>query len=85
VRIFSLGKTGQELTISILGPKDIFGELALLDRKPHSATVVTLTETTVWMRPIAIVEDWSINTLPLARDESHVGQQIRNDPTWSKQ
>jgi CRP-like cAMP-binding protein len=57
VRIFSLGKTGQELTISILGPKDIFGELALLDRKPHSATVVTLTETTVWMLPCRDFED----------------------------
>jgi CRP/FNR family transcriptional regulator, cyclic AMP receptor protein len=49
VRVFSIGKTGQELTISIIGPGEIFGELALLDRKPHSASVVTLTETSVWM------------------------------------
>lgn len=57
VRVFSIGKTGQELTISILGSKDIFGELALLDRKPHSASVVTLTETTVWMLPFRDFED----------------------------
>lgn len=57
VRIFSLGKTGQELTLSILGPKDMFGELALLDRKPHSASAVTMNETTVWMLSLRDFED----------------------------
>jgi CRP/FNR family transcriptional regulator, cyclic AMP receptor protein len=57
VRVFSIGKTGQELTISIIGPGEIFGELALLDRKPHSASVVTLTETSVWMLQARDFED----------------------------
>lgn len=57
VRIFSLGKTGQELTLSILGPKEMFGELALLDRKPHSASAVTMNETVVWMLSLRDFED----------------------------
>jgi CRP/FNR family cyclic AMP-dependent transcriptional regulator len=57
VRVFSIGKTGQELTISILGAKEIFGELTLLDRKPHSASVVTLVETAVWMLPLRDFDD----------------------------
>lgn len=57
IRIFSIGKTGQELTISIIGPGELFGELSLLDRKPHSASVVTLVETTVWMLSLRDFED----------------------------
>jgi len=57
VRIFSIGKTGQELTISIIGRGELFGELAMLDRKPHSASVVTLVETEVWMLALRDFDD----------------------------
>lgn len=49
VRVYSLGRTGQELTLNICGPGDILGELSSLDRKPHSATAITLTPTVVWL------------------------------------
>ena len=42
VRIFSLGRTGQELTFEIFGPTDVFGELAVLDDKHHSASAITI-------------------------------------------
>jgi CRP-like cAMP-binding protein len=49
VRIFSIGRTGQEFTMGVLGSGDIFGELSVLDTQPHSATSVTLAPTTVWL------------------------------------
>ncbi|MCJ7659808.1 MAG: cyclic nucleotide-binding domain-containing protein, partial [Anaerolineales bacterium] len=38
VRMFSIGRTGQELTLAIFGVGDIFGELSILDNQHHSAT-----------------------------------------------
>ncbi len=49
VRIFSLGRTGQELTFEIFGPGDIFGELSILDNKHHSASAITLCPSAVWL------------------------------------
>lgn len=49
VRVYSIGRTGQEFTLSVLGPGDIFGELSVVDSHPHSATSVTLAPATVWL------------------------------------
>jgi CRP-like cAMP-binding protein len=49
VRIYSIGQSGQELTHSIFGAGDVFGELSLLDQKHHSATAVTVAPTVVWL------------------------------------
>jgi CRP/FNR family transcriptional regulator, cyclic AMP receptor protein len=51
VRIFSIGRTGQELTHTVLGKGDILGEMSLLDKKNHSATAVTITQTEIWLLP----------------------------------
>ena len=51
VRIFSLGRTGQELTFEIFGPTDIFGELAVLDDKHHSASAITIRPSVIWLMP----------------------------------
>lgn len=42
---------GDEMVINILGPGEIFGELALLDGSPRSASVVALQSTSVFMLP----------------------------------
>lgn len=49
IRITCIGRTGQELTIDINGPGNIFGELSLLDRLHHSANAITQTSTVVWL------------------------------------
>jgi len=45
VRIFLLSESGQELSLNIYGPGDVFGELALLDGLPRSAGAVTMEKT----------------------------------------
>jgi CRP-like cAMP-binding protein len=46
VRIFLLSESGQEISVNIYGPGDVFGEMSLLDGLPRSAGVVAM-ETTV--------------------------------------
>ncbi len=42
VRIFLPTAGGEELTVDVAGPDDVFGELALLDGRPRSASAETL-------------------------------------------
>lgn len=49
VRVISIGRTGQELTLNVLGPGEIFGELSILDGEHRSATALTLDHTVVWL------------------------------------
>ncbi|MCB1043873.1 MAG: Crp/Fnr family transcriptional regulator [Acidobacteria bacterium] len=45
VKVTNVGTDGKEVILSVLGPGDFFGEMALLDEEPRSATVVTLDQT----------------------------------------
>ena len=45
VRIFVLSESGQEISVNVYGPGDVFGELALLDGLPRSAGAVALERT----------------------------------------
>ena len=49
VKVALLGENGQEVILSILGPDSFFGEMALLETEPRSATVFTL-EKSVFLR-----------------------------------
>jgi CRP-like cAMP-binding protein len=42
LRVSSSNVNGDEVVLSIMGPGDVFGEMALLDGEPRSATVTTL-------------------------------------------
>ena len=45
VRIYVTGEDGRELSVRILGKGEVFGEMALFEDLPRSASVVTLEQT----------------------------------------
>ena len=47
VRIYVMDETGQETSVTLSGPGDIFGELALIDDLPRSASAVAMLDTVV--------------------------------------
>lgn len=49
VRIYTISETGHELAVTIFRSGDFFGELALLDHQPRSASAETMTRTSVLM------------------------------------
>lgn len=42
LKVVITDEDGQEFTINLLNPTDCFGEMSLLDNKPHSASVIAL-------------------------------------------
>jgi CRP-like cAMP-binding protein len=48
-RVALFGESGRELTLSMLSPGDAFGEMALLDDRPRSASVQAVDDTTLLM------------------------------------
>ncbi len=47
VRISSVSADGKELTLNVISPGEIFGEIALLDGQPRSADATAIEETTL--------------------------------------
>ena len=45
VRIFTLSESGQEITLNVYGPGEVFGEFSLLDGLPRSAGAVAMEKT----------------------------------------
>lgn len=48
VRIYVQGEDGQEASVVVYGPTDIFGELAVIDGLPRSASAVAMEDTIVY-------------------------------------
>ncbi len=45
IKVTILGDDGREVILSLLGPGDFFGEMALLDQEPRSATAIAVEDT----------------------------------------
>lgn len=60
---------GRESLIAVMGPGDAFGELALFDPGPRTATVTTLTEVRVAAVPRAALSSW-------IADRPEIGAQL---------
>ena len=48
VRIFSLSESGQEITVNLYGPGELFGEMAVLDRRTRSAGALCMERTVTY-------------------------------------
>ncbi|MBM4371758.1 MAG: cyclic nucleotide-binding domain-containing protein [Deltaproteobacteria bacterium] len=48
VRVLKEVRAGEQKTLATLGAGEVFGEMALIDRYPRSASVVTLTNTVLY-------------------------------------
>lgn len=53
VKIRTYNLEGKEITLNILGPGELFGEMASLDQVPRSTDVITLTPTVIGSIPAA--------------------------------
>ncbi|HEY0493217.1 MAG TPA: cyclic nucleotide-binding domain-containing protein, partial [Candidatus Dormibacteraeota bacterium] len=79
VKIVFTSERGDEMVLNILGPEEIFGELALLDGSPRSASVVALKSASIFVLPRRqLLELMSIN--PGLADEflKLIGKLVRN-------
>lgn len=53
VKVVFTSEGGDEMVLNIMGPEEVFGELALLDGSPRSASVVTLQPSSIFVLPRA--------------------------------
>jgi len=66
IRIFLPTQGGEELTVEVAGPGDVFGELALLDGRPRSASAETLEDTVTFTISREEFQKYLSQTPPLA-------------------
>ena len=86
MKIFVGDEEGKELVLSILGPGDFFGEMAIIDGAPRSATVMSVGESTVviigkqdFTTCLREMPDLAFNLLrSLARRVRNVNEHVRD-------
>lgn len=83
VKVYLSDEEGKEVIINILEDGDYFGELALLDDKPRSASVMTLEECRVWLISKKDFETWLLQhpqiTILLLKDMSSRLRQLTDN------
>jgi CRP/FNR family cyclic AMP-dependent transcriptional regulator len=69
VKVTMTSPEGKEIILAMMGPGDFFGEMALLDDAPRSATVVAL-------EPLEVVTIWRGDFLEILRENFSITQKI---------
>ena len=69
VKVTMISPEGKEIILSLLGPGDFFGEMALLDNEPRSATVVAT-------EPLELVTIWRSDFLQILSENFSITQKV---------
>src|SRR5207245_6109112 len=69
VKITMISPEGKEIILSLLGPGDFFGEMALLDDEPRSATVVST-------EPLELVTIWRSDFLQILGENFTIAKKV---------
>jgi CRP/FNR family transcriptional regulator, cyclic AMP receptor protein len=69
VKITMISPEGKEIILSMMGPGDFFGEMALLDDEPRSATVVAT-------EALEVFTIWRTDFLEILRDNFSINRKI---------
>ena len=87
IKVTILGDDGREIILSVLGPGDFFGEMALLDNEPRSATAIAIEETELLSLhrtdfQTALAENTEITTALIrsAHPRASAGRTTRSPP-----
>src|SRR5215212_5469838 len=69
VKVTMISPEGKEIILSMLGPGDFFGEMALLDDEPRSATVIATT-------PLDVVTIWRSDFLQILAENFSITRKV---------
>ena len=69
VKVTMISPEGKEIILSMLGPGDFFGEMALLDDEPRSATVVAT-------EPLDVVTIWRSDFLQILQENFSITKKV---------
>lgn len=69
VKITMISPEGKEIILSMMGPGDFFGEMALIEDEPRSATVVAL-------EPLEVLTIWRTDFLQILADNFSITRKI---------
>jgi CRP/FNR family transcriptional regulator, cyclic AMP receptor protein len=69
VKVTMTSPEGKEIILSTLGPGDFFGEMALLDNEPRSATVIAT-------EPLDLVTIWRADFLQILADNFSISRKV---------
>ena len=72
VKITMISPEGKEIILTMMGPGEFFGEMALLDDSPRSATVIAL-------EPLEVVTIWRTDFLQILADNFSITKKIMSE------
>lgn len=72
VKITMISPEGKEIILTMMGPGEFFGEMALIDDSPRSATVVAL-------EPLEVVTIWRTDFLQILQDNFSITRKLLSE------